>query len=310
MKLYMKLSVILLTLSMFIASCSKYVEGYNVSPNDPENASAATLLSGMEVGLFALYGGGQLDRSASIMVQQTTGISDQMVDVTRYNILEGDNVNEWELIYTDILVNARVLLEKYGDDSPHYAGVTKVIQALALGIATDFWGDIPYSDALSGLDNLNPSYDSQEAIITEIKNLCDAAITDLGAAESIFSPDGNDYIHSGDLDAWKNTARMLKIRYMQRLTKKASYNAQEVIDALTNAGFTGPENDTYCIFGTNGNEFNQWYAFHSDRGYMRMCETFIKPLRIANDPRLPFYADTTGQISTVSVEQNMVEQIT
>jgi SusD/RagB-like outer membrane lipoprotein len=304
MKLYIKLGIILLTFSVFATSCSKFVEGEDISPNDPENASASSLLSASEVGLFATYGGGQLDRNASVMVQHATGISDQMIDVTRYNILEGDNVNEWQLIYTDILINTKTLIDKYGDQSPHYAGVAKVVQALAIGVATDFWGAVPWTDALRGLegeDGFNPFYDTQESILSSssnselaIQNILDEALTLFSATENLKVPGTDDFIHGGDISAWIKTAYMVKARYAQRLTNVSEYDATVVLGYLTSAGLTGTGDDANCIFGDAGNEYNQWYAFQNDRGYMRMCETFIAPLRTNEDPRLPFFADSSG----------------
>lgn len=305
MKLYIKLGILLLTFSVLATSCSKFVEGEDISPNDPENATPAALLSATEVGLFATYGGGQLDRNASTMVQHTTGISDQMIDVTRYNILEGDNVNEWQLIYADILINAQTLIEKYGDKNPHYAGIARVIQAFAIGVATDFWGDIPWTDALRGLSDgeagFNPFYDTQESILSASSNselaiqaILDEAIQLFAATDNLKVPGSDDYIHNGNIESWTKTAYMLKARYAQRLTNRAEYDANVVLGYLTSANLTGTDDDANCIFGDAGNEFNQWYAFQNDRGYMRMCETFIAPLKNSNDPRLPFFADSTG----------------
>ncbi len=305
MKLYIKLGVFLLAISVIAASCSKFVEGEDISPNDPQNASAASLLSAAEVGLFATYGGGQLDRNASIMVQHATGISDQMIEVTRYNILEGDNVNEWELIYADILINTNTLIEKYGEQSPHYAGIARVIQALAIGVATDYWGAVPWTDALRGLkdneDGFNPFYDSQESILSPNSNselalqtILDQALVLFNASENIYTPGADDFIHGGDIDAWIKTAYMVKARYAQRLSNRPEYDASVVLGYLTSANLTGTMDDANCIFGVAGNEYNQWFAFQNDRGYMRMCETFIAPLRENNDPRLPFFADSSG----------------
>lgn len=296
MKTYKLLSVVLV-FALIFTSCSKFVDGYDVSPNSPESATEAALLSASEVGLFAIYGGGQLARSASIMVQHTTGTSDQMVDVTRYNILEGDNINEWEAIYADILINTKTLISKSEGKNNHYAGIGKVIEAFAIGVATDFWGDIPFSDAVNGLngeDAFNPTYDTQEEIITSIQVMLDEAIVLLSSSDNVITPGSDDFIHGGDADAWIKTAYMLKARYAQRISKKASYNADNVLSYINSAGLTGVADDANCFFTDKGNELNQWYAFQNDRGYMRMCETFVAPLREAGDPRLPFYADTTG----------------
>jgi len=86
--------------------------------------------------------------------------------------------------------------------------------AYLLGITTDHWGDIPYSDAFKGYESdFTPEYDTQEEIYTTIFTLLSEAVTDLNATESLFSPDTEDLIYGGDLDKWIKASYALKARF-------------------------------------------------------------------------------------------------
>ena len=287
---------VLLAVLFSVVSCERFIEGWDVSPNTPTEATAPLLLSETEVATFMYYTG-QLARTPSILIQQTAGTDFQMVDVRNYTLLEGENVNEWEGLYTDCLMNEQLLIEDYGDANPYYAGIAKILQAMDLGLLTDIWGDVPYREALKGLTGvttveLNPHFDSQQTIIQDIQSLLSDGITDLSkpVSDNIIIPGTDDYIFGGDPAAWINAAWILKARYANRLSKKdPTGSADDILTFLLNVDPSLP--DLMSVHGEESNEENQWYAFQLDRGnYIQMGEYFIELLKSINDPRLPFYA--------------------
>jgi hypothetical protein len=294
----MKKIIVLIALPALLSviSCEKFIEGWDESPNTATEATAPLLLSVSEVGTFMYYTG-QLARTPSVFVQHCAGTDFHMEDIKNYTLLEGDNVNEWEGIYSVCLMNEQLIIEDYGDDNPYYAGIAKILKAMALGLLTDFWGDIPNREALKGLTGvsdveLNPHFDSQETVIQDIQSLLSEGISDLSkpSADNILLPGFDDYIFEGDPDAWINTAWILKARYANRLSKKnATGSATDALNFLSNIDPDLP--DCMAIHGEEANELNQWYDFQLDRGnYMQMGEFFIELLKSNNDPRLPFYA--------------------
>jgi hypothetical protein len=288
--------IILLPVLLSVISCERFIEGWGDSPNTPTEATAPLLLSVTEVATFMYYTG-QLARTPSIFIQQCAGTGFQMEDIRNYTLLEGDNVNEWEGIYSTCLMNEQLIIEDYGDDNPYYAGIAKILKAMALGLLTDLWGDVPNREALKGLTGvtsveLNPHFDSQETVIQDIQSLLSDGIADLSrpASDNILAPGTDDYIFGGDLAAWINTAWILKARYANRLSKKdATGSATNALNFLSNIDPGMP--DCMAIHGEESNEENQWYAFQLDRAdYIQMGEFFIELLKSISDPRLPFYA--------------------
>lgn len=287
---------ILLAVLFSVVSCESFIEGWDESPNNPTRATAPLLLSETEVATFMYYTG-QLARTPSIFIQHTAGTQFQMEDIANYLLLEGSNVNEWEGIYTSCLMNEQLLIDDYGDPNPYYAGIAKILKAMALGLLSDLWGDIPNREALMGLTGtspveLNPHFDPQETVIQDIQALLSEGIADLSrpAEDNIILPGTDDYIFEGDPAAWINAAWIIKARYANRLSKKdATGSATNALNFLSNIDPSMP--DLMAIHGQESNEANQWYAFQLDRAdYIQMGEFFIELLKSINDPRLPFYA--------------------
>lgn len=297
-KIMKKISILLISAVLFFTTgCDKYIEGYDLSPNSPTQVTPALLLSTIEVSTFATFNGG-VNRAASVFTQQLEGTAEQMKDVANYVLLEGDNVNEWNSIYTDCIVEANGLIDLAGADNPYYVGIAKIIKALNLSVATDMWGDVPNREAGLGIKGeayFSPNYDSQEIVYQDIQALLSEAIELLSKdpADNKIIPADDDFIHGGDAAKWVNTAWILKARFANRLSKRDETSADKVLEYLGN--LDGNAADAMAMFGTNSSELNPWYAFNNERGtYIRMGAFYVDLLKSISDPRLPFFCATDG----------------
>lgn len=278
--------------SMSLSGCSGFVNGYDISPNSPTNVSINLLLPSAELGLQAAYTG-SLDRNASVFTQQLAGTQYQMLDVASYVLREGDNTNDWNVIYTNVVQTTNDLISKAGTDNPYYVGIAKVLKAMALGLATDVWGDVPASEAGLGVatGNLTPKYDAQKDILVYIQGLLDDAITQFGttASQNKLTPGSNDLLYGGDISQWKNLAYAIKARYANRLSKSDPQGS--ATNVLTYLNKIQNFKNFAAIYGSATQENNQWYAFQQARkDYIKMGKFFVDTLISLNDPRLPFYA--------------------
>jgi hypothetical protein len=169
----------------------------------------------------------------------------------------------WSNVY-GLLGDTQTLIERAeAQNSPHFAGIAKVIKAYNLGLATDLWGAIPNSEALQGSDNLTPAYDDQQAVYDEIQRLLEEARTDLDAESSRFNPGSGDFVYGGDLGKWDKLAWALTARYRNHLTKRSSsYDAESVLKAVENA-FEGNEDDAEMDY-SNDPAFNPWHNEYQD----------------------------------------------
>jgi Starch-binding associating with outer membrane len=312
-----KISYILVAALIIISSCNKFVEGYDVSPNSPVDVPINLLLPAVEVSTFAIYTG-QMARIAAVFTKQQKGRQFQYEQYERYDFNENDIDGEWWSLYDGSLINAQLLIEKSGENNPHYRGIGRILKAMNLGIATDYWGDIPNKEALQGLNGpefFNAVHDPQEQVIADIQKLLDDAITDLKTTDTknVLNPGGEDYIFGGDTNKWIAMAYVVKARYANRLSKKdAAGSATAALGFLTQAytaGFTSNAADCMAKFGEVGNEWNQWYAFNRNRGgYMTMNGYFVDLLKNSNDPRLAAYAGSQTATETATVGPLLASQ--
>ena len=63
-------------------------------------------------------------------------------------------------------------------------GMAQVLKVMNYGILTDVFGDIPYSEALQGLANLQPKLDAQKDIYADLLATLDKAIANLETAKA------------------------------------------------------------------------------------------------------------------------------
>lgn len=294
------------TLVFFASGCKKFVEGYEVSPNDPVDVNLEVLLTGTEVATFNNYTT-NLARIPSVFMNQTAGRQFQYADLQEYNLIESTIDNEWQQLYTGGMLNAQQVIDKAGDQFKYFRGIGYILKAMNLGLATDQWGDVPDAQALKGLEgeaNFSPAYDAQDVILRDIQSMLEQAITDLSSApdDNLRVPGADDLVFGGDPGKWRNVARILKARYYNRLNKRdpnaSASQALGMLDAAYADGLDAADDDMMAYHGDSGNENNQWWDFEDNRaGYLTMNQFFIDLL--AGDPRLPLYAATPDDQSAV-----------
>ena len=71
---------------------------------------------------------------------------------------------------------------------------------------TDAWGPIPMTEALQGVANTTPAYDTQEQVYNGILTLIDDAMSSMDDGAG---PQG-DQVYGGDMMMWEKFANTLK----------------------------------------------------------------------------------------------------
>jgi len=285
--------------TVITTGCNKFVEDYEISPNDPLNVTPQLLLTSAQVYLFNSANGG-LARMASIFMQSHAGMERQYAGHERYQVTESDINNEWNDLYASTMMDLHTLVQKTEKDRPYYAGIGKILTAFSLGIATDCWGSVPYSQAFQGENGITtPKYDSQEEIYNDIHKLLDEGIALLSIPESDIPkiidniPGKEDIIFEGDLTKWLITAHTLKARYHNHLSKiDPAGSAQSALSSIEKAKALGASSasDAYAKFTTSATNANFWYLFQDSRaGDLGIGAYFLDTLMNSNDPRLPLY---------------------
>lgn len=297
----MKNSVLLCAFAAIVAlalvstGCSNWIDsGLNVDPNNPPDVTMNLLLPTVEVGL-GYHAGGDLSRFAGLAIRQLAGTDRQFSSFEIYQYVETDFTSIWNNMYAGsaggglnggVLINAAIMMQKATDlKSPHYRGIGRILTAMAIGMATDTWGDVPYSEALRGVDNLTPKFDSQQNIYAAIQAQLDSAIIDLSASASNFRPGADDIIFGGDRSLWIKTAKTLKARYWIHLTKMDNTAAAKALAAL-NGGIAANGDNMMLQFSTAVTAQSPLYQHLTQRsGYVSIGAQIVSMMNTFKDPR-------------------------
>ena len=206
-----------------------------------------------------------------------------------------DMDDEWFNSYIGILADIRAmtpLAEEAG--LTHHIGISQFFEAYVMTTLVDYFGDVPYSEAIGGAGNLNPAVDEGSTIYDAALSLLDAAIGNFNSTAT--ADPTTDVYYNNDYAKWTRAANTLKMKlYVQRRlvdgSAAASFNAivssgnyiQSTADdfqynwpATSN---TQPDN-RHPSYGRN-------YAAAGAGDYA--SNGFMKRMIDSNDPRLRYY---------------------
>ncbi|MFV8839444.1 SusD/RagB family nutrient-binding outer membrane lipoprotein [Salinimicrobium soli] len=285
-----QIAALMLLLVISLSSCTDdWIDSdLNIDPDAPSDVPMNLLLPAIEQSMGYLLGGNDAVRTTSIWMQQFDGTARQSFTEARYQLTPADVNNLWNSVYTAIFMNLHEMVEKSKtQDSPHYTGVGQVLQASTLGIMTDLFGAMPFSEAFQGASNvLKPAYDEQEVLYDTIFAMLDDAVVNLNAEDNVLDVEG-DVIYDGDMDQWTKAAYSFKARaYMQLGNVLGNEAYTKALEAAQN-GFTSTD-DNFVIPFEDANR-NPIFQFMEQRGDIRMASTFVELLTSEEDPRLPFF---------------------
>jgi len=220
----------------------------------------------------------------------------------------------WSNTYLHALPNLKVIREKAKTlNAKHFDGIAQILIAMNLGLVTDSYENVPYSEASLGAENLTPKFDTQESTYTTISSLLDSAISELeGPDDSGINPTAkSDLIYRGDLTKWLRTAYTLKARYELHLIKKNGtvVAANAALASIAN-GYTSNADDFQMSF--TDKQINPWYseevlAKNTGNFHHVICNQLVSYMdgtsypftgSVTIDPRLPVYAQTDDGSNT------------
>ncbi len=195
--------------------------------------------------------------------------------------------------------------------SKNMAAVSNIVKQFIFWQMTDRWGDIPYSQALKGIEVGKPKYDSQEEIYKGmIKALTDAVAAFDNSAIS------GDILYNGNIDSWKKAANSMRMLMSIQLSKKypsaSGYAATEFKAALAgNGGYISTNSQNLKINYSAPNYKNPVWGWYNGRADDGESKTMTDMLSMLSDARIGIYGGNshtggTGS-STVGVPYGLNE---
>jgi len=136
----------------------------------------------------------------------------------------------WSTAYQGILINTKTLIPAAEANSLFFhAGIARVFEAYTLMSLVDYFGDVPYTEALDA-GNFNPAADDGADVYAAAITKLDEALENF-AATSLSSPK-NDLYYGGNKTRWITLAKTLKLRALLQIRLVDADGAKNGIEAL------------------------------------------------------------------------------
>lgn len=295
---------------MNLTGCEKPFNDLVTDPNRPTSAPAALIIQGIENDMYT-------SNNAPSGYNGVTGSPWNAEQ--RWNQFYCSNYNYYatndygwtstSLNYTTIknVVQMEAEASKNGLPAVNaYSALGKFFRAYFFENMTRRLGDIPMTDALKGLDNLTPKYDTQKAVYVQILAWLDSANDDL--ASLIAQGDNNlsgDFYLGNSLTQWQKVVNTYKVRVLLSLSKKES-DTDLNIKARFAAVLSNPTkyplmtsmadnlqyqyNAVYNQYPRNPSNFGQSATREN------MADTYLGLLTSLKDPRTFVVAEPAGAL--------------
>ncbi|GGH47568.1 hypothetical protein GCM10007423_48150 [Dyadobacter endophyticus] len=289
----------LLSLTIICAtSCTSDFDTINTNNNSAATGTADLFLPHGIQSAVDIYWGGSLGMDIGDGYSQHWARI-QYTDIDQYTVSSDVYTAAWQGLYVESLADYQRIY-KIGKESGNvnYQAVAVILRSWAFMLLSDVYGDIPYTDALQGLEgNLLPKYDKQKdvyaGIVAELKS----------AGETINTSDksmaiAGDILFNNDLSKWKKFANSLSLRVLSRMIDKADAPIDvkaEITRILSDpvkypviASVADNIQLNYLDATNNQNPVNVNRKTRDDH---RVSATLVNKLKDLKDARLPIYAN-------------------
>ncbi len=292
----MKKIILIILLIGITFSCEDF-EGWNVDDKNPSEVPASYLVTSAQRDLFLRMTSTSVNYNIfKLFAQQWT--ETQYTDEVNYDIRGRDIGGGFFLyLYRDVLIDlkeAKRIVNENEFITPvtkaNQLGVIELLQIYTWHVLVDTYGDIPYSEALQGVDNLLPKYDDDVAIYADLFSRLDAVIAELNTGGTSFG--SADLIYGGDVTSWKKFANSLKLKLAVRTADFDSARSTTAAAQAVASGVFSSSSDNFAfpfeLTPPNTNPI--WTSLvQSGRNDFVLANTFVDLISPLNDPRASAY---------------------
>ncbi|MEP6747988.1 MAG: SusD/RagB family nutrient-binding outer membrane lipoprotein [Bacteroidota bacterium] len=304
MKAFRYKIILALTSLVFIisAGCSKKFEADAQNNNLPLTVPPGTILRGI-LGNVIEYPGGGEDKAAQYIASNYTYYGDNKY----WNGSAGLNYGS----LTNVVAMEKIAASLAGSNNNPYHALGFFLRAYFFVNMSEKVGDLPMTDALQGLGNIAPKYNTQKEIFAQSLKWLDSSNTMLTglltsgflefSGDFYFNPSDNSSNARAALVQWQKVVNSYKLRVLIELSKKVTTDADLNIKSQFNDIVTNPSK--YPIMTANADNlqyvYNSTYNYYPDNqnnygnnaGRLNLGSTFLNTLSSLNDLRAMVLAE-------------------
>ncbi len=284
------------------SGCTKDFDDINTTPNAPLVVSSSLLLPQIQRDMMNSLMG-ETWGIGNIVIQHTA--KNQFVNEDRY--LWGELNSIWNNVYDNMRDVNTIIAQSEANGENNYKGVALVMKSWMFSLATDAYGDVPYSRAIQAKEGENyPAYDPQEDIYNGILADLKEANDLLGTSLEVVTGDvifADNETKADQFLKWRKLANSLRIRALLRISRKrdVSTDLKAILDnPAANPIFeSNADNAVYSYKSTSPDQFPLYSARIGSFNEFRASKTLLDTLKTLNDPRMPIFfrptPDTEGK---------------
>ncbi|HNF70966.1 MAG TPA: SusD/RagB family nutrient-binding outer membrane lipoprotein, partial [Chitinophagaceae bacterium] len=294
---YMKLNILaLLVGALALGGCKKYLD-INKNPNIANNVPVELALPSAQVEIAHVLGNNIMVNGCFWAQYWTQSpLANQYKQYDQY-APSTDNYNRgWSTLYSGALADLQYVYNlAKSTNNKQYMAVAQLMTAYTFQVITDAWGDVPYTEALLGLESnggiVSPKYDKQSAIYDSLINQIDMAIA-LIDPDAEIHPAGDDLVYGGDMSLWAKFAYTLKLKVALRMSEVNPVKSQAIVDSIyndPNHAFIDMGEDALVAFTTAGGSQNPLYSEIVGVGKTQniyASKTCVDSMNSNSDPRV------------------------
>ncbi|RXK85923.1 SusD/RagB family nutrient-binding outer membrane lipoprotein [Filimonas effusa] len=284
---------LILLLPVCLAACTKNFDELNRDPTRPTEATPETLITGAERSASDIIYNNFVNGRVGMLYAQYWSQS-QNESHSQYMLEESSNNLLWNL-YSTALTNLDEIIKMHNQDPEavpaNEAAIANILSVWIFQVLADVYGNIPYSNALKGLENFTASYDDAAAIYDSLVNRINTQLTRFDESGGNFR--SGEKIFNGDIAKWRKLANSLKLRIGIRMADVAPDKARPIIEAAIQDGVMTANTDNalfpYLSAVPDQFPFNQESGTGIPNDYL-VSKTLVDYMQSIQDPRLPLYA--------------------
>lgn len=304
------------------ASCGDWLD-VNKNPNSPSpgdiDATYEVMMPAIEMNIATGYGN-FLRIAGGYHAQHYAHLNgtSNYLDYSRFQMSATRSSNNYSQLNTRALQNLATILKDavIAEDWGSYLAAT-VLRAFTYQILVDCYGEIPYSEAQKGLDNLSPKYDDGKVVYEGVIAEIDAALEKVADDDLVCAS----FLFPSDTDAtpWIQFANLLKLKMYMRMADVAGVDTQSKVAALiAENNFPTADLTWKGCWANQSGSYSPFYAeeftsaWGSNQTNVAGNVAIIQTMRVTNvdgnvvyqDPRLPkFFSSTNTNPGSISGTQ-------
>lgn len=305
----------------------------NISPNQPLESTVPVKqrLAAAQVSSYAVQAS-TMNALGNIWMNSWSGniyqYGNPATIETNLAITSGFYSGIWADMYRAIARYQEIIDSDQAAKTPNHVAIAKIMKAYYMQYIVDLYGDVPYSEAFKGVDNVTPKYDNDADIYAAlVQELYDSkALIDAAAGKPEFAVTATeDVMLKGKMADWTKMANTVLLKFAVRMSDTSDATGislrNDIVSKISggpfvtanvniqpgyNSSSSDSQNPLYRAFGrytaSGGNNTGGYFLYRaSDHIVQSLKGDATKPTAGVYDPRVGFLFATSKEYCTGTV---------